>query len=245
MSACSQSRKTFLMSYLHQLQVKRICSNSHSQFNFKDLYMDDPLQMCQSITNILNNSKKHERILNCLYYIHAMMTSDTKLLHIPESGSTDEIAFESTPFKILNSYLSSSMMDSFIQPYITYLKTRSTTNFTLIHGIHHPLVDLCKQFISLAALNYSQLNVTSCFNLLILDIQYIYPIIGHHYIRLVQGFAYLNREAMRQAYNTLVEIQDSINAMQQMMALARQLSHTSVELSKIPNILDKLQKLLD
>ena len=173
-----------------------------------------------------------------------MMTSETKLLRIPESGSTDEVAFECMPYKILNSYLSSSMMDPFLQPYITYLKARCTTNFTLIHGIHHPIIDLCKQFISLSNLNYSQLEVTSCFNLLILDIQYIYPIIGHHYIRLVQGFAYLNRDAMRQAFNTLTEIQESINSMQQMMGLARQLSYTTVELAKMPNILGKLEKLL-
>ena len=222
-----------------------MCSNSHSQFQFKEMYLQDPLQMCQSITNILNNSKKYDRVLNCLYYVHSMMTGDTKLLKIPESGSTDEVAFECMPYKILSSYLSSSMTDTFIQSYITYLKARASTNFTLIHGIHHPLVDLCKQFISLAALNYSQLDVASCFNLLVLDIQYIYPIIGHHYIRLVQGFAYLNRDAMRQAFNTLTEIQDSINAMQQMMALARQLSYTNVELAKIPNILNKLQTLLD
>ena len=233
------------MSYLHQYQTKRMCSNSHSQFQFKEMYLQDPLQMCQSITNILNNSKKYDRVLNCLYYVHSMMTGDTKLLKIPESGSTDEVAFECMPYKILSSYLSSSMTDTFIQSYITYLKARASTNFTLIHGIHHPLVDLCKQFISLAALNYSQLDVASCFNLLVLDIQYIYPIIGHHYIRLVQGFAYLNRDAMRQAFNTLTEIQDSINAMQQMMALARQLSYTNVELAKIPNILNKLQTLLD
>eukprot|EP00834_Sanchytrium_tribonematis_P000332 NODE_6_length_70510_cov_1.054395.p37 type:complete len:235 gc:universal NODE_6_length_70510_cov_1.054395:4100-3396(-) len=232
------------MSYIHQYQVKRLCSNSYSQFQFKELYLQDPLQMCQSITNILNNSKKYERILNCLFYIHSMMISDSKLLKIPESGSTEEIAFQCMQYKVLSSYIASSLMDSFIQAYIQYLKLRSVTNFTLIHGIHHPIIDLCKQFIQLSALNYSQLDVASCFNLLILDIQYLYPIIGHHYIRLVQGFAYLNREAMRQAFNTLSEIQDSINAMQQMMNLARQLSYTSVELAKIPNILDKLQSLL-
>ncbi len=232
------------MSYLHQFQVKRLCSNSHSQFQFKELYLQDPLQMCQSITNILNNSKKFNRILNCLYYVHAMMASDTKMLKIPESGSTEEVAFESTPYKILNSYLATSMMETFLQAYITYLKARSITNFTIIHGIHHPLVDLCKEFINLANLNYSQLDIASCFNLLVLDIQYIYPIVGHHYIRLVQGFAYLNRDAMRQAFNTLSEIQNSINAMQQMLALGRQLSYTSVDLVKIPNILSKLEGLL-
>ena len=75
-------------------------------------------------------------------------------------------------------------------------------------------------------------------------IQYLYPVLGQHYIRLVQGFPFLAGDAMRQGFNTLEDIQDSVQAMQRMNNMGKQMGYTQLELRPIPNILDKLRPLL-